>query len=345
MDAAQPSRPAASRPSSLAGFAASLIVLVALRILIGFLPVPSGYVWITSLIVSVLFVAIPILGYFAGASFKWTWKSTVMCIVVGATLQVSLLMLGANIEAPLLKGLVLAISQSGLLLWCFGLGAALANLLKDRNLLLPVSIFLALFDVWLVFAPGGVAKQATSGVPNVQSRLLKDLALQVPQPVSHSAGGFAQALAYIGPADLLFIAMFFVALFKFGMRTRETLLWLIPTLGAYLLIVLLVPYVTIGPFALGALPALLPIGAVVLIVNRREFSLSRDEKASTLVILLGGLAILVWIFTHLPESQPELSRREPARAAAVSPDLPRRGVTGRYPLVSQMPPADKPNLP
>lgn len=324
MDEAQLNPPATMRGSSLGLFALALGLLILLRLLIGFVAIPESLVGTASIAVSILFIALPVLGSYAGGGFPWTWKTAALMVVVGAAMQVGFLMLPLQGAPPLVMGLALAISQTGLLVWCFGLGATLAGLLKDKNLLLPVAIFLALFDIWLVFAPGGVAKKATSNVPNATSDILHKIALQVPQPVSHSSGGFAQPLAYIGPADLLFIAMFFVALFKFGMRTRETLNWLIPTLVGYLLLVLLFPTVHFGPFSLGALPALLPIGAVVLLVNRKEFKLSKDEKASTLVILIGGIAVLTWIFAHLPAppTEPLPSGPAPRPQGSASSPLP-----------------------
>jgi len=50
-------------------------------------------------------------------------------------------------------------------------------------------------------------------------------------------------------------------------------------------------------FVLGtgiSMPALVPIGLVVLLVNRKEFKLSKDEWASTAVVGALGVGLLIW---------------------------------------------------
>lgn len=303
-----------SNPKHLGYFGGAILLLAILRLVIGFLAIPSSLVGIASIVVSILFIAIPIGGFYAGAAHRWSWLNCAIVVLLGAAVQLGFFFAGSSTPSPAVHGVLLSISQSGLLLWCFGLGAALAGIFRDRNLIVPVAIFLALFDIWLVFAPAGTAHQAVSEPPSVQSQMLHNFAFQVPQPENRPRGGFAQPLAYVGPADLLFIPMFFVLLFRFRMRTRQTLVALIPTMALYLLVVLLMPNAEVGPFRLAALPALVPIGAVILAVNWKEFKLSRDELISTLVILILGLGILTYIFATLPEPQPEPSPRAPGRA-------------------------------
>jgi hypothetical protein len=190
--------------------------------------------------------------------------------------------------------------QAGLLMWCLGLGCLLALALKDQNLLIPIAVFLALFDIWLVFAPDGPVGQIARG----NQEQLAQIAYSVPRPASAPTGGRPQPLAYIGPADFMFSAMFFAALYRFGLDVRRTAQWLAPVLVAYLLLALLAGDVSIGPIRLAALPALLPIAAVVLAVNGRHFRLTRDEWTSTAV--LGGLmlAFVVWRFSVTAEPVP-----------------------------------------
>jgi hypothetical protein len=280
-----------------------------LRLVIGFARLPDSVLPITSIVVSVLFIAIPILGFYRGASFPWGWKAAVAAIVGGAAVQFLFALAARSVAMPFLSACLMAFSQTGLLLWCFGIGALLASVLKDKNLILPVSIFLALFDIWLVFAPEGVASQAVSGSRPELTRIMENMSYRVPLP-----GGFAKPMAYVGPADFLFIAMFFVALFRFKMRTRETFIALVPTLAVYLLIVLTFADVVIGPFRLGGLPALLPIGAVILAVNWKEFKLTRDEMIATIAVFVIGSAVVTWrlVVSHnRTESPVEPSTPEP----------------------------------
>ncbi len=293
-----------------------MLAIVVLRLVTGFAQLPFAVLAFASVVVSVLFIAIPILGFYRGASFPWTWREATLAVVAGALIQFLFAMGAGAVKVPFLSVSLLAFSQTGLLLWCFGLGALLASILKDKNVILPVSIFLALFDIWLVFAPEGVASQAVSGKRPELQQMMQGLSYQVP-----ALGGFARPMAYVGPADFLFIAMFFVALFKFKMRTRATFLALVPTLAAYLLVVLVFRDTMLGPFRLAALPALLPIGAVILAVNWREFKLTKDELASTIAVLVIGTGLVTWrliVSNSAPEPQ-------------VEPSMPERDLRGLIP--------------
>ncbi len=301
-------------------FLLALVAIVVLRLLTGLAQLPISILGFASLIVSILFIAIPIYGFYQGASYRWTWKDAAIAVFAGGMIQLLFGMAAGAVKVPLLIMCLVAISQTGLLLWTFGIGALLASILKDKNVILPISIFLALFDIWLVFAPEGVASQAVSGRRPELQQMMQGLSYQVP-----ALGGYARPMAYVGPADFLFIAMFFVALFKFKMRTRETFFALVPTLAIYLLIVLLFGDVMVGPFRLGALPALLPIGAVILAVNWREFKLTRDEMISTLAVLVIGTAVVTWRLIVSNSNVPSSEQEQPAEPSRPGRDL--RGLT------------------
>lgn len=198
------------------------------------------------------------------------------------------------------------------MLWTAGLGALLALLLKDRNMLLPVAAFLAGFDMFLVFAPTGPVQTLMAQAPET----FRAVTYRVPTV------GSPEPIAFVGPADFIFLGLFFVALHRFGMRTRETLIWVVPALLAYLFVVILFGDATLGPVSLGALPALLPIGLVVLLVNRKEFRLTRSEKAATwavvaLAIGLAGYGLMLAQrqASKTPEPPFEPGSAAPARAS------------------------------
>ncbi len=257
--------------------------------------VPVKLLPFTSVVVTVLFMALPILALFVGAGHRWDLKQAIAIVVLGVLVHVGSTELVKLATSPAAAGVFRATGQFGLIVWCMGVGAALACLLKDRNMLLPIAVFLALFDVWLVFAPEGLVSKAITGGPAPIS--LQAAAYAIPTITAQTeapANGFARDLAYVGPADFLFLAMFFVALYRFQMRPRATLKAIVPVLLAYLAVVLLFPDAWIGPIRLAALPALLPIGLTVLWVNRREFKLIRDEKIITLGLLVIGIPLVVW---------------------------------------------------
>lgn len=287
-------------------------MLAVLRIAVGYVAVPIGLLDAVSVVVTVAFMALPIFALFVGAGHRWDLKQAITIVVLGVLVHVGSTELVKMAAGPAAAGVFRATGQLGLIVWCMGVGAGLACLLKDRNMLLPIAVFLALFDMWLVFAPEGLVSKAMSGGGAPIS--LEAAAYAIPMiattnaPPEEAANGFAQDRAYIGPADFLFLAMFFVALYRFQMRPRQTLRAIVPVLIAYLAVVLLLPNAWIGPIRLAALPALLPIGLTVLWVNRREFKLLRDEKIITVGLLAIGLPLVIWrilVTQPGPEPPPE----------------------------------------
>lgn len=295
-----------------------LLALGALQIGLGFLTFPAGLIPFLNLAVSVIFVATPILAIFVAASDPWDWKLALLFLVFGAAAHFGIEALRPSGVVGVLLSVV---RQLGLISWCMGLGALLSTLIRERNLIVPIAIFLALLDMFLVLTPVGLTQKMLTQNAEASKKVLYNVpAPKVEQPKGEKAPPpKVEAQAYVGPADFLFLGMFFVALFRFQMRTQETLRAIIPVLAAYLLIVLLLGSVTIGGVSLGALPALLPIGATIFIVNRKEFVMTRDEIASTAVIAGLGLALLIYGATR-----PRKAPRPPAttRPAAPSPSAP-----------------------
>ncbi|RYG23872.1 hypothetical protein EON82_12635 [bacterium] len=280
-----------------------------MRIGIGYIAVPTSLVGTASAFVTVVFMVVPILALFLGAAHRWDLAQAVAFVVLGAIVQLGLSTLAGMAVNPVAGGILFALGQMGLVVWCMGVGAGLACLLKDRNMLLPMAAFLALFDMWLVFAPEGMVGKIARG----NQETLAKVAYTIPRVADSQAApetaphGFAQPLAFVGPADLLFLAMFFVALYRFEMRSKETFRAMMPVLIAYLAAVLIFSHyeTSIGPIRLAALPALLPIGLTVLWVNRREFKLLPDERAATIGLLIIGIPLVAWrIAVSQPEPEP-----------------------------------------
>jgi hypothetical protein len=287
-----------SKPLLRAGYL--LLVLIALRIAILLIPIPISLLAGTNLLVSICFILLPVAALFTGAAYRWTMPSALLATVVGAVLQFGT---APFAKMGLIGALLATVGQSGLVVWCLGLGTCVSLLVRERNMLVPMAIFLALFDIWLVFVPEGpVGQLARANAP-----ALTNMAYTVPRVVETPTSGHATPLGYVGPADFLFMAMFFAASHKFELRADRTAKWLGPVLVGYLLITLLAGDISVGPIRLGALPALLPIGAVVLIANAREFKLSRDERQTTVALTMICIAVLIWRFianAQVPRSEP-----------------------------------------
>lgn len=279
------------KPSAvpLIAFFGWLTGLAALRLGLGYVQIPIEQTRFWALVVTVVFVVVPVFAVFKAASYPWTMRLGFLFIVVGLLVH-GLTWWGGHILIPkhgpysiggaVLAGVLGATMETALFTWCVGLGALIARLFRERNLLLPVCIFLALFDVFLVLTPFGFTRQIMAQAPEA----LGAVGHSIPRLQSRPTHGMIVAGGYIGPADFIFMAMFFVALFKFEMRTSTTLKVLIPTLLMYMV---LARYFQ-------AVPLLVPIGLCVLLVNAREFKLSREETLSTALVSFLGLALIAW---------------------------------------------------
>lgn len=317
-------------------------ILFVLRLFAAILQVPPFLADGLSLVLSAVFIVAPILGLFFSADHPWNAKTSAILLLLGVLTQFGGTALAQG-QSGLLKVGLVAMAQSGLVVWCFGLGALIASLLKDKNLLLPVAVFLAGFDVFLVTYPLGTVQQVLQKQPEI----FTSVAYSVPKAAEAGQAVGVNIGAYVGPADFIFLSMFFVCLFKFAMRTRQTLPWMVGALLVYLFVVLLFGDSKLGPISLGALPALLPIGLVVLLVNLPEFKLKRDEWAGTAVVGLLAIGLAVFGVNAAANKKP-VSPPAPAPSAAApgSPapqGTPNSTSGGQLPSGSQTAPGSTPN--
>jgi hypothetical protein len=283
-------------------YLAVLLTLMAAELVLAFVRVPIPLIRPLGVLVTIVVVATPMVALYRAASAPWNLKLAGIVLVSGILGQLLFFQASRHLPPSLLSAICFQLSQVGLLTWCLGLGAAVACIIKDRNLLLPIAFFLAAFDVFLVLTPLGF----TQAIIKANPKLLASIAYTVPKVVAqpHPTTGPLRPYAFIGPADFLFLGMFFVALHRFGMRTRETLWFIVPTLLAYLAVVIFLGDVHLGRLSLGALPALLPIGAVVIAVNFREWKLNQEERLSTAVIGLLAIGLVVFGMTRKPPKEP-----------------------------------------
>lgn len=288
MEATNPVPPFSRRERGHIALLGLVATLAVLRLFAAVIQVPPFMAVGLSLVLSAIFIAVPVIGLFYSANHSWKWLPCFGLLLGGIALQAGFTALASSaLFNPLVNLGLVILAQSGLLLWCFGLGALVALLIKDRNLLLPVALFLAGFDVFLVTFPLGPVQQVLQRQPEVFTKV----AYSVPKVAESGQAVGVHIGSYVGPADFIFLSMFFVTLFKFKLRTRQTLPWMILALVGYLLVVLIFGSARLGPISLSALPALLPIGLVVLIVNFREFKMKTDEWIGTAIIGLIALGL------------------------------------------------------
>lgn len=163
-----------------------------------------------------------------------------------------------------------------------GLGALVAGLIRERNILLPASIFAAFADIMMVnFGTVHVALQSEKG-----QKVVSAMSSHTP---SVKVGSIAIPSLTVGMADIVFIGFFVACVVRFGMNLRGTLLAFSVLLTAALLAV-----------AIWGLPvpALAPMAFAFLLTNYRHFQLSRSEKqavgiAFALVALVTAGAFLL----------------------------------------------------
>ena len=286
-------------------FFATLLGLAVLRVFLGLLSVPVAFIEPASLLITALYVALPIFAFFKAAETPWSPGKAWIFIGAGLIVHFTLLsLIKSEVVTGLLAAVCASIVQIGILTWCVGLGALLSTMLKDRNLLIPVSIFLAAFDIFSVLTPVGPTKVIMEKVPDA----LPSLAVTIPKISSSPTGGPIGAYAMIGPADWIFIGMFLVALFRFNLRAKQTFFWLIPAILSY---ILLTKFFT-------ALPLLVPIGLTVLIVNIREFKMNTEEKLSTGLIALIAIGLIAFGATR-KAPKPEIEVKVEPQGSQAAP--------------------------
>jgi hypothetical protein len=308
-----------STPSTLSktgyrDFAVIVLILGVSRAVLPFVPVPIFAAPIIDFLLLVGVFVATVYAIYRAMSEQPAPKFAILLLLIGVFLHV----LAANMISAVFKGigpgaiLFSALAQTGLMMWCIGLGAVISGILRDKNILIPVAIFLVGFDIFLVLTPLGFTKQLIKQNPN----LLANVGMQIPKStnVAQAAAHTTVATAgLVGPADLVFLGAFFLAMFKFDMRPRETIRVMVPTLITYMILVLVTGW---------SLPALVPIGLVTLLVNRKEFKLKKDEIASTIVLSLIVIGILAFSATRRP-------------ALPIEPSL--SGVSGEYPASIKSP--------
>lgn len=281
--------------SGYADFALILGVLAVIRFLLPRIPVPFSVKPVVDVLLTVVFLAFPLIAIYRAMSEQPKPKQALYIFLAGALIHGGLVALDLLVfrGQGVVSSFLAPLKPAGLQIWCIGLGALVAALISDRNILIPIGIFLIAYDIFLVLTPLGFTQKLMQAAPDI----LKQGGMSIPASSTVTPlSGKAEISGVVGPADLVFLGTFFLAMFRFDMKPYTTLRVMIPVLLCYLLFVMLTGI---------ALPALVPIGIVTLVVNWKMFNMTKDEKASTLVVAILAVAILGYSATRpRPQAAP-----------------------------------------
>lgn len=262
------------------------LLLVVSGILVPFVKVPVEYLNYGRLFTSILFLGLPIMLLFYGSGFRWTPKAVflvfILCVVVT---MLFILISRLSMDTSLL---VIIFALLGLLTvyWTGALGVFVSFLFQERNIIVPAVIVLMAVDFLVVMTPRGTVQVAMES--EVGREIFQSVAYKIPE------FGMASPMIFIGPADFLFLAMFFSVMHRFGLRVFWTMVAVVIALLFYLVLAgYLVGREFLGVKIYG-LPALVPIGMAVLLVNSGEFRMSKQEKQMT-----GGVIFVCLVLIYL----------------------------------------------
>jgi len=201
---------------------------------------------------------------------------------------------------------------------CVLAGRLLSRILRERNIMLPIAIVLALTDVFTVFV--GPVALLLARAP----RVVEQFSMKLPA-VGSAAGPEGAAglthFATLGLGDIIFAAVLLVGAARFDLNFRGTFWWILGLVGGGLALFVAVP-------AIEHMPVLPLMAVAFLIANRGRFELSREERRVTIVAfifvaaLLAGLGVLAHMLAaRLPAPPPETPQaaEQPQSPAAAQP--------------------------
>jgi hypothetical protein len=196
-------------------------------------------------------------------------------------------------QSPVVLEVVLGISDTLMVLAASMLGLAVSHIIREPNILAPAALFAALAD----FA---VVSLWIPRVMEVAPQALSTVAVHVPQVGAKPTPTGLRPIGIIGPADFVFLAFYFACVWRFGMAARATYIWMVIALAGYMFFQNVVGSLTPRFMdAVDMLPGLVPMAVVLLIVNRKYFRFSREEKRAMAVVALLVVGIIAFAFWAL----------------------------------------------
>lgn len=174
------------------------------------------------------------------------------------------------------------------LLACVLGGRLLSRILRERSIMLPIALVLALTDVFTVFVGPTAAFLAEA------PQIVEHLSMKLPA-VGSAAGPEGAAglthFATLGPGDVFFAALLLACVVRFDLNLRASLWWMFGVVGGGLALFVAVP-------GLPPMPVLPLMAVAFLIANRGRFQLTAQERRNTVIavlfviVLLAGLGVL-----------------------------------------------------
>ena len=176
------------------------------------------------------------------------------------------------------------VGNVALILWAVLIGRMVSRIIREGKLLLPVAVIASLVDIFTVF--WGFVGHAAEKAPHVVQALSAQApAVEVAKQVN------APILTYIGIGDFLFIAMFLSVALRYALPASRAM-W-----AAF--VSMLVAALVLTIFAPPGIPGLPFISVAVLLVTRRYFTFTAEEKRALVVAGAIVLAIAALIAGRL----------------------------------------------
>lgn len=236
------------------------------------------------------------------------WKSGALLgigLAFAVPMGVSLLMQNLNIRSPFLSSfLTLTANNLFLPVAAALIGAAIGRIIKHPNTLLAGAGFAIFFD-FVVVTMGTVAQlmKTNSNIINIVSLgggntsavRIAELPSWMRQKAVDPITGVT-----IGPADVLFLALFQAAVYHQRLSPRATFWWMF----ALLMLALALVEVTGLP-----VPALIPMGVAVLIANAKHAAFTKTERRD---LVIGGIFAVFCAAVIVYVSQRAITQTPPA---------------------------------
>lgn len=220
---------------------------------------------------------------------------TAVLLVLFIAVRLSPAFVPALRQSPVAVETVLGISDTLMVLAASMLGLAVSHIIREPNILAPAALFAALAD----FA---VVSLWIPRVMEVAPQALSTVAVHVPQVGAKPTPTGLRPISIIGPADFVFLAFYFACVWRFGMAAQATYIWMVIALAGYMFFQNVVGSLTPRFMdAVDMLPGLVPMAVVLLIVNRKYFRFSREEKRAMAVVALLVVGIIAFAFWALRE--------------------------------------------
>lgn len=216
-------------------------------------------------------------------------------VAAGSLVAIVIAVVVARLKIHALLPITAVVTDLALMFAATSIGYMVSFIIKEPGVILPVAICAAFVDFWNVIL--GPLGQIVEKHPEIVDKVTVHMPTFIP----------GLPMAMIGMGDVLFLALFFGALWRFSMNVKGAF-WLgfaLLTFSIYLVMFTPIP----------ALPALVPMGIAIIASNWRNFKLKREELMATFYVAVVLLVLLVASaqFMHRAQVQPT---RHPAPAHA-----------------------------